>query len=568
VLRDDGEPLGTGFEEPPDVHGAFPRMPAPVRERLRAAGEVLSVETGDVLIREGDRPYDFYVVESGAVTIVRGLGDENRVLAVHGPHRFLGELGLLTGGAAYLSAVVRDPGEVIKVTLDALRSVLSHDVELSNLVVGAYLARRSILIEVGGGVRLVGSSFSSDSRRLREFLTRNRMPHEWIDLEDDAEAEELLRHLDVSPCETPLVISGSTVLRNPSNAEVAAMLGLGARGTPPPMCDLVIVGGGPAGLAAALYGASEGLDTQAIDSIALGGQASTSARIENYLGFPAGISGSDLAERARLQAGRLGARLVFPTEAVAIRRENAHFQIDLADGAVLNGRTVIIATGARYRKLRVPELERFEGAGVYYAATQLEGQLCVDDPVVIVGGGNSAGQAALFLSKTAAGCKLVIRGEDLEHSMSRYLIDELRARDQVELVTCCEVVELRGDEYLEAVVLADRNTGARNELPCRGLFVFIGADPHTDWLEGFVSMDEHGFVVTGRDLSGEQLAAYGGDHPFFLETSQPGVFAVGDVHSGSVKRVASAVGEGSMCVRLVHDRLARPVAAAPLLASA
>jgi thioredoxin reductase (NADPH) len=490
------------------------------------------------------------------------------VLNVHGHHRFLGELNLLSGGAAYLTAVVRDPGEVIKVPLDDLRRVLSHDIEMSNMIVSAFLARRSLLIEVGGGVRLVGSRFSSDARRLREFLTRNRMPHEWIDLEDDAEAEELLRHLEVVPSETPLVISGTTVLRNPSNGEVGAMLGLGARGAPPPMCDLVIIGGGPAGLAAAVYGASEGLDTQAIDGIALGGQASTSARIENYLGFPAGISGSDLAERARLQAGRLGARLVFPAEAVGLRRENAHFQVELADGEPLNGRTVIIATGARYRKLAVPDLERFEGAGVYYAATQLEGQLCAGEPVVIIGGGNSAGQAAMFLSRHATGAKLVIRGEELAHSMSRYLIDELEADDHVELISCCEVVELRGDDALESIVLADRTTGERSELPCRGLFVFIGADPHTDWLQGFVTMDQHGFLVTGRDLSGPDLVAYGGEIPLFLETSQPGVFAVGDAHSGSVKRVASAVGEGSMCVRLVHERLAAPIAAAPILARA
>jgi thioredoxin reductase (NADPH) len=552
-------PLGAGYEEPVNRHGAFPRLDEDMRARLRAAGEVLEVDTGDVLFREGDRPYDFYLVESGVVTIVRGLGDENRILAVHGAHRFLGELGLLTGGAAYLSAVVRDPGEVIRVPLADFRRVLARDIDLSNLVVSAYLARRSILIEVQGGVRLLGSRFSRDSQRLREFLTRNRMPHEWLDLEQDPEAEEVLRHLAVKPCETPLVISGSTVLRNPSNAEVGELLGLGARGAPPPMCDLVIIGGGPAGLAAAVYGASEGLDTQALDAVALGGQAGTSARIENYLGFPAGISGSELAERARLQAGRLGARLVFPAEAVGLARENAHFRVELLDGNVVHGRSVIVATGARYRKLAIPELERFEGSGVYYAATQAEGQLCAGDEVIIVGGGNSAGQAAMFLSQRAASCRLVIRGEDLEKSMSRYLIDELAERPQVELVTCCEVVELRGASRLESVILADRATGERRELPCRALFVFIGADPQTDWLRGQVAMDEHGFLLTGRDVQGADLTAYGpGDRPLFLETSQPGLFAVGDVHSGSIKRVASAVGEGSMAVKLVHERLARP----------
>jgi len=567
-MTDGGPPIGTGIEEPQNRHGAFPRLDEEQRARFCAAGELVAVKPGDVLFREGDQGYDFFVVESGAVAIVRGYGDENRVIAVHGQHRFLGELNLLTGGAAYLTAVVRDPGEVIRVPLAALRQVLANDLELSNLLIGAFLARRSILIEVGGGVRVVGSRFSHDSRRLREFLTRNRMPYEWLDLEDDEEAEKLLRQLGIDPGETPLVISGPRVLRNPSNAEVGALLGLGARGAPPPMCDLVIIGGGPAGLAASVYGASEGLDTQTIDAVALGGQASTSARIENYLGFPAGISGSELAERARLQAGRLGARLVFPAEAVGLDLEDGHFSVSLASGSVLHARCVIVATGARYRRLAVPELERFEGAGVYYAATQAEGLMCAGDPVIIVGGGNSAGQAAMFLSEDASHCRLLIRGEDLTSSMSRYLIDELAECGRVELMTGREVVELRGGDSLESVVVSNRLTGHREELAVQALFVFIGADPHTDWLQGKVAMDEHGFLLTGRDLVGDDLVLYGDERPLFLETSQPGLFAVGDVHSGSIKRVASAVGEGSMAVKLVHERLAKPVAPVVAIASA
>jgi thioredoxin reductase (NADPH) len=323
------------------------------------------------------------------------------------------------------------------------------------------------------------------------------------------------------------------------------------------MCDLVIVGGGPAGLAAAVYGASEGLDTQAIDSVAFGGQASTSSRIENYLGFPAGISGGELAERAGLQARKFGARLVVPAEAIGIVKENSHYSIELNTGDVVNGRTVIVATGAHYRKLDVPDLDRYEGNGVYYAATQSEAQMCEKDPVVIVGGGNSAGQAALFLSGHASNCKLLIRGEELAKSMSRYLIDELDHRPQVELITCCEIAELHGEDGLESVTIQDRNTGARHELPAKALFVFIGASPHTDWLRELVATDERGFLPTGRDVDTADLAAYrDGDHPLFLETSQPGIFAVGDVHSGSIKRVASAVGEGSMAVSLVHTRLA------------
>ncbi len=550
------EPLGLGIEEPRDREGAFPRLDEDQRDRLRAVGQVRNVEPGEVLFREGDESYDFFVVESGAVTIVRGYGDENRVIAVHGPHRFLGELSLLTGARVYLTAVVRDAGELIQVPVARLRELVLEDQELSNLILRAYLARRAILIEVGGGLRLVGSRYSAETRRLHEFLARNRQPFEWLDLEDDEEAEKLLQTLGVQPAETPVVIGAGGVMRNPSIAELGSALRLGSRGAPPAMCDLIVVGGGPAGLAAALYGASEGLDTQAIDGVAFGGQAGTSSRIENYLGFPTGISGSELAERAELQARKFGARLVVPAKAVGLARENGHFAIELAGGDVVRGRTVIVATGAQYRKLDVPALERYEGVGVYYAATQSEAQLCFGDPVLIVGGGNSAGQAAMFLSQHAASCRLLIRGGDVGKSMSRYLVDELARCEQVELITHSEIVGLRGEPALEAVVVADRRTGERRELEAKALFVFIGASPHTDWLRGHVAMDEDCFVLTGRDLQGDDLAGYDDGRPYFLETSQPGIFAVGDVHSGSVKRVASAVGEGSMAVRLVHQRLA------------
>ena len=550
------EPLGIGLEEPPDRNGAFPRLNDDQRARLLAVGELRKVVPGEVLFTDGDDSYDFFVVESGAVAIVRGLGDENHVIAVHGRHRFLGELNLLTGGRVYLSAVVRDAGEVIQVPIDNLRRLVADDEELSNMILRAFMARRSILIEVGGGVRVIGSRYSLDARRLREFLARNRVPYHWVDLEEDEEAERSLRALGVEPADTPVVAGGQGVLRDPSNAEVAEMLGLGARGAPPPLCDLVVVGGGPAGLSAALYGASEGLDTQAVDAVAFGGQASTSARIENYLGFPTGISGSELTARASLQAKRFGARLMVPAEATALSRENGHFSIELNTGEVVNGRTLIVATGARYRRLPVPRLEEFDGIGVYYAATQSEAQRCVGDPVLVVGGGNSAGQAAMFMSQHAATCRLMIRGGDLGKSMSRYLVDEIGNNDRVEVVTHHEVVELKGDQELEGVVVRDTRSGQHSELPVKALFVFIGASPHTEWLRGHVALDEHGFVLTGTDLGDEQLSGFNGQRPYFLETSQAGIFAVGDVHSGSIKRVASAVGEGSMAVRLVHQRLA------------
>jgi thioredoxin reductase (NADPH) len=555
------EPLGVGVEETPDRQGAFPRLDERQRAKFRAVGTLREVASGEVLFREGDPSYDFFVVESGAVTIVQGYGHEQRVIAVHGQHRFLGELNLLTGSPPFLTAVVRDPGTMIQLPVERLREVVSSDEELSNTILRAFLGRRSILIEAGAGVKLVGSRFSRDTQRLREFLARNRMPHQWMDLEDDEEADKLLQLLAIEPDETPVVIGGSGVLRNPSNAELAAVLGLGSRGAAPAMCDLVIVGGGPAGLAAAVYGASEGLDTQAIDAVAFGGQASTSARIENYLGFPTGISGSELAERAQLQARRFGARLVVPAQAVGLTDLDTHFAVELTDGSVVNGRTIIVATGAQYRKLDVPGYAGCEAAGcIYYAATLTEGLRCASDPVVVVGGGNSAGQAAMFLSQHAANVRLLIRGESLEKSMSRYLIKEIEEREQIEVITQTEIVELGGDMALETVTVRDVGGTERHQLAAKALFVFIGAAPHTDWLSGHVAMDEHCFLLTGRDIQDEQLESWNAERPLFLETSRRGIFAVGDVHSGSVKRVASAVGEGSMAVQLIHQRLAAPVA--------
>jgi thioredoxin reductase (NADPH) len=510
-----------------------------------------------VLFSEGDEGYDFFVVEEGAVAVVQGYGAENRIISAHGRHRFLGELNLLSGQRVYLTAVVRDPGAVIQVPAARLRELVARDRELSDLIMAAFFARRSILIGLGTGLKVIGSRFSADSRRLREFLARNRVPHQWVELETDAEAEALLQGLGVQPDETPVAVAGpAQVLRNPSNAELAGSIGLGASGPQPALCDLIVVGAGPAGLAAAVYGASEGLDTLAVDAVALGGQASTSSRIENYLGFPAGISGSELAERAAFQARKFGARMVVPGQAVGLEPQNGHHVVHLEGGDHVAGRTVIIATGAQYRKLGVPDLERYEGLGVYYAATQAEAQLCMGDPVLIVGGGNSAGQAAVFLGEKAASCRLLIRGDDLSKSMSRYLVDQLEREGRVGVLAATEIVALHGEDALEAVTVRDRTTGERRELPCKALFVFIGAEPHTDWLRGSVAMDGKCFVLTGRDVRDEALAEFDGERPMFLETSRPGVFAVGDVHSGSIKRVASAVGEGSMAVRLVHQRLA------------
>jgi thioredoxin reductase (NADPH) len=560
----DGEvqPIGAGLSEPVNRDGAFPRLDEEQRTRLRRLGGVRRVEPGEVLFAAGDAGSDFFVVESGAVAIVQGYGAENRVIAVHGRHRFLGELGLLTGQRLYLSGVVRDPGEVIQVPLERLREIVAEDETLSDVILGAFIARRAILIDVGTGIRLIGSRFSPDSRRLREFLARNRMPHQWIDLEVDDEAEALLSALAIEPDQTPVVIaSGGEVLRNPSNADLGRAIGLGSRGSPPPLCDVVVVGAGPAGLAASLYAASEGLDVQAVEAVASGGQAGTSARIENYLGFPAGISGAELTQRAGIQALKFGSRLSVPAAAVALKSEPGRHEIALSNGAIASGRTVVIATGAQYRRLDVPRLEEFEGGGVYYAATQAEAQLCAGEPVVIVGGGNAAGQAAMFLSRRASQCQLLIRGDDLSKSMSRYLVDQVERNDSIHVLRHSQVLELGGERELETVNIADNRSGERTELTARALFVFIGASPHTEWLDDQLATDAAGFLLTGRDVQGNDLIEYDGDRPLFLETSRPGIFAVGDVRSGSIKRVASAVGEGSMAVRLIHQRLAAPTPA-------
>ncbi len=558
-MNGDDQPVGAGLPETPERDGAFPRLDDDQLARLRKLGRLRRVEQGERLFAAGDPTSDFFVIESGTVAIVQGYGQENRVIAVHGRHRFLGELGMLAGQRLYLTGVVRDPGEVIQVPLEELRRVVREDMSLSNLILGAFFARRALLIGIGTGIKLIGSRFSPDFRRLREFLARNRMPHQWIDLEDDAHAEATLRSLAVEPTETPVVIlGGGEILRNPSNAELGRAIGRGSPGSPPALCDVVVVGAGPAGLAAAVYAASEGLDVQMVEAVSTGGQAGTASRIENYLGFPAGISGTELTQRASVQAIKFGARLAVPARAVELWSGGGRHEIRLSNGEVAIGRTVVIATGAQYRRLDVPRLEEFEGVGLYYAATDAEAKLCFGDPVVIVGGGNSAGQAAMFLSQRAATCRLLIRGGDLGKSMSRYLVDEIERNGSIEVRRYSQVVELGGERELESVTVADARSGERFEVPAKALFVFIGASPHTEWLGDQLATDDAGFLLTGRDLQGPDLTEFNGEPPLFLETSRPGIFVAGDVHSGSIKRCASAVGEGSMAVRLVHQRLAAP----------
>jgi thioredoxin reductase (NADPH) len=539
--------------ETPDRDGAFPRLSERQIDMLAAQGTRRPTEPEEVLFSQGDADYDFFVVLAGTVAIFADRGTEaEQLIAVHRPGSFLGELSLLTGQPAFFTAVVQEPGEVLQAPPERLLRIVSRDPALGDLVLRAFLLRRELLSGVGVGLKIVGSRFAADTRRLRDFAARNRLPHRWIDLERDPAAETLLSQLGVAPEETPVVVFGDRVLRNPRNAELAAAIGLRETQTPAAVSDLVVVGAGPAGLAATVYGASEGLATVALDGVATGGQAGATSRIENYLGFPSGISGAELAERAAIQARKFGAGVTVGSYATALELRDGVYAIALDDGTTLETRTVVIATGARYRKLAVERLERFEGAGVYYAATFMEAQLCVGDAVAVVGGGNSAGQAALFLAEHARHVYLLLRHEDLGRDMSRYLADRIERASGIEVLRETEVRELVGDDALEGVVVEHLPNRARRQLEVGELFVFIGAAPCTAWLGDVVALDENGYVLTGPDAA----PATGPDGvPQLLETSEPGVLAAGDVRSASVKRVASAVGEGAMAVRLVHEHL-------------
>jgi thioredoxin reductase (NADPH) len=554
--------------ETPDLDGAFPRLSEGQIDSLATEGERRPTEAGEVLYRAGDLDCDFIVVLAGRVALVEGYGQDERLVGLHGPGRFLGGIGLLTGHPVFLTAVVREPGEVLVVPIPRLLELALKSPALGDLILRAYLRRGELLIGIGAGLRIIGSRYDPDTRRLREFAARNRLPHQWIDLEQHGPAEELLRQLHVPAAETPLVLWQTTVLRKPSNAELAQVIGMPTVPAATGVADLIVVGAGPAGLAAAVYGASEGLATVALDAVATGGQAERSPRIENYLGFPTGLSGMELADRAVIQARKFGARLGVPAEAVALGYRDGHHVVELDDGTTLTGRAVLIATGARYRTLDVPRLAEFEGISVHYAATEIEVRMCRGDPVAVVGGGNSAGQAALHLAEQSSGVRLMIRGADLGADMSRYLVDRIEREPRVEVLLHTEVRELVGDGSLEAVVVEDDETGQRRRLDVRALFVFIGARPNTRWLADAVALDRHGFVLTGADAGGGTDGADADGGPdgstkstvdggrYVLETSRAGVFAVGDVRSGSIKRIASAVGEGSMAVRLVHERLA------------
>ena len=543
---------------------AFEAAAAPFTESALAEvapfGEERVVAAGDVLFRAGDPSYDFFVVLDGEVEIFRPDNDGDVVLATHGAGRFLGEMNLLTGQRPYLSARVSRPGRVLAIGHDEFRRLMSSKPALADTIFRAFVARRELLRAGEGAraIRIVGSRYSPEALALRGFAARSRLPHTWIDVEDADDPGVLLASMGVRAVHLPVVITPTAVLRRPSPGEFAEHLGLTFRAAPGYIFDLVVVGSGPAGLAAAVYGASEGLATVSIDAVATGGQASASSRIENYVGFPNGISGEELTSRAATQAQRLGARLNAPCEVAGLHVEQEFHVVELADGSEIPSRSVIVASGARYQRLAIDGRERLEGAGVYYAATDLEARICSGYDVIVVGGGNSSGQAAIYLAQQGCGVSVAIRGRDLSQRMSRYLIEQIEADPRIELLTTTEVRALAGERHLERVTLENTATGEQREVSCRGLFCFIGADPATAWLRETIALDPAGFVLTDRSLpdpvvTGPAFAARG---PLPFETSVPGVFAVGDVRHGSQKRVAAAVGEGSSAVRSVHEHLA------------
>jgi thioredoxin reductase (NADPH) len=541
-----------------DEAEALPTLDEADMALIAELGVRRQVDAGEYLFREGDATYDFFVLVSAEVDIVVTVDGEENVLVHHGPGRFLGEQNMLSGLRLFVSARVVTPGEAIVVPRDRLRQLMATNPRLGDTILAAFVARRSFLLtSAAPSIRVIGSQYSPESLRVREFLTRTRVPHEWLDPDRDPHVEEVLRQFDVAAGDLPVVIASGSVLRRPTPGELASYLGLTVESLPKRCFDLVVVGGGPAGLAAAVYGASEGLRTLGVDMTAPGGQAGMSSRIENYLGFPMGVSGWELTQRAVIQAEKFGANLTAPCTAVSLRNHAGHLVVRLSDGSDVAGRSVIAATGAAYRRLDAARLSDFEDNGVYYAATEMEARMCGTSPVVVVGGGNSAGQAAIFLSQGGCHVTLVIRGADLGASMSRYLEERIVANPGITVRTLTTVVALDGDETLRAIHL--HGPDGETVIDCAGLFSFIGADPSSGWLSGCAAVDQRGFVLTDLSLTAGQL----GDEwaalerlPLPFETSHPGLFAVGDLRSGSTKRVAAAVGEGSSSVRSVHQYLA------------
>jgi thioredoxin reductase (NADPH) len=538
----------------------FPVLTPAQIDRIAAVGRRCSTPAGEVLFDVGDQNSRFFVVLSGGIEVVQPVGNVENRIVVHGPGQFTGDIGMLSSRRSIVRGRTTGASELLVVDNNALRTLVQRDAELGEIFMRAFILRRVQLLDIGAqDLVLVGSRNSADTMRIKEFLTRNAQPFRYQDVETELGVEAMLEGFRVGVNEIPIVIcQGGHVLRNPSTDALAKMTGLDPNLDSTVVRDVVVVGAGPAGLAAAVYGASEGLDVLVLEGTAPGGQAGTSSRIENYLGFPTGISGQALSGRALTQAEKFGAEVAIGRTAVRLDCHNRPYRIYLSDGQEVRARSIVIASGVKYRKLDLPSLSRFEGAGVYYSATRLEGQLCAGQDIAIVGGGNSAGQAAVYLSQVAKHVQVLVRGPGLAESMSRYLIQRIESTPNIDLGTRCQVTELEGKDGLEEVTWKHLDTGNAIKRPIGGLFLMTGADPNTKWLSGCLLQDEKQFVKTGADLTPEELLAAKWPllrRPYLMETSIPGVFCVGDARSGSVKRVASAVGEGSICVQLIHRAL-------------
>jgi len=538
----------------------FPVLTEPQINRIRPFASLRHVNDGDVLFRADDSDAPFFILLSGSMEIVQPDMNGERLVANHGPGEFTGEMTMITGHRSLVCGRMTSVGDVLEMSGSGLRSLVSRDGELSEMFMRAFILRRLILINRNqGNAILMGSRYSAKTLRLREFLTRNGHPYVYVDLDVDQESQALLDRFAVSVSEIPVVICNyRTVLRNPSIQELSDSLELNGTIDESQVRDVIIVGAGPAGLAAAVYGASEGLDVLMVESAAPGGQAASSSKIENYLGFPTGLSGEELATRATTQAQKFGAKLMVAHSVVQLDCDKNPYRLVLENGKPLEARSVVIASGAQYNNPENLNLERFVGQGVYYGATFIEAQLCELEDLVVVGGGNSAGQATVFLAQTARRVHMLVRSQGLADSMSRYLIQRIEENPGIEVHYKTELVCLEGDTHLERVTWREKDSLDSTTQSIRHVFIMTGASPRTDWLRGCVSLDDKGFILTGRDLDTVKqdrswpLAR----SPYMLETSLPRVFAVGDVRSGSVKRVASAVGEGSIAINLVHRALA------------
>jgi len=544
-----------------DVRGeAFPVLTAEQISRIRPLSKIRKVNAGDILFEPGDSDVPFFVLLSGSMEIVQPDLRGEHPIVKHDAGGFTGEITMISGRRCLARGRVTAPGEFLEMSNSDLRTLVARDAELSEIFMRAFILRRVELINRGqGNVILLGSRHSAKTLRLREFLTRNGHPHTYVDLDTDTTSQDFLDHFHVAVDEIPVVICNNrTVLRSPSIQELAKCLGLNSHITASGLRDLVIVGAGPSGLAAAVYAASEGLDVLVIEAESPGGQAGSSSKIENYLGFPMGISGNELASRAAAQAQKFGAKVLIASNVTKLNCERRPYELSVDCGQVIRARAVVIASGAQYNKPNIDNLNKFEGQGVYYGATYIEAQLCGKEDAIVVGGGNSAGQAAVYLSQTAGKVHMLVRSSQLSDTMSRYLIQRIEENPAIDLHYCTEIVGLDGDTQLEHVTWQDKKTGEISTHDIRHLFVMAGASPRTEWLQGSVALDSKGFILTGRDLDPivHDLKWPLPRVPQMLETSLPGVFAVGDVRAGNVKRVASAVGEGSISIYLVHRLLA------------